>query len=43
LPVSATPQAFNLEKDQDYQMLLEDLPSSYAENEEYQEKISNQN
>jgi len=43
LPISATPQVFNLEKDVDYQTLLrEDLPNSYQESEEYQEKIAEQ-
>jgi hypothetical protein len=43
LPISATSQVFNLEKDADYRTLLrEDLPNSYSESEEYQEKIANQ-
>jgi hypothetical protein len=42
LPISATPQVFNLEKDADYQNLLEDLPNSYQESEEYQEKLAKQ-
>ena len=43
LPISATPQVFNLEKNVDYQTLLrQDLPDSYSESEEYQEKITNQ-
>lgn len=43
LPISATPEVFNLEKDVDYRVLLrDDLPQSYQENEEYVEKVSNQ-
>jgi len=43
LPISAIPSVFNLEKDPDYRVLLrDDLPNSYQENEEYQEKISEQ-
>lgn len=41
LPISATPQNFNLEKDIDYRVLLrDDLPNSYQENEEYLAKIA---
>jgi hypothetical protein len=40
LPISATPQVFNLEKDVDYRVLLrDDLPQSYQEHEEYLNKI----
>jgi hypothetical protein len=43
LPISATPQNFKLEKDVNYRTILsDDLPNSYADSEEYQEKISNQ-
>ena len=43
LPISATPQGLNLEKNQDYQALLrQDLPNSYQDSEEYQEKIAQQ-
>ena len=44
LPISATPQVLDLEKNQDYQTLLrQDLPDSYSGSEEYREKITNQN
>ena len=44
LPISATPNVFNLEKDVDYRVLLrDDLPSTYQDNEEYLEKITQQN
>jgi hypothetical protein len=44
LPISATPDHFDLEKDADYRTLLrDDLPNYYADDEEYQEKITNQN
>ena len=43
LPISATPKNFDLEKDTDYRVLLrDDLPNSYADNEEYQAKIATQ-
>lgn len=43
LPISAIPSVFNLEKDPDYRTLLrEDLPNSYSDSEEYQEKITEQ-
>ena len=43
LPISATPEVFDLEKDADYRVLLrEDLPQSYQEQEDYQSKIANQ-
>jgi len=43
LPISATPSNFDLEKDTDYRVLLrDDLPNSYADNEEYQAKIATQ-
>ena len=43
LPISATPNVFNLEKDVDYRVLLsDDLPNTYQDNEEYLEKITNQ-
>lgn len=41
LPISATPDVFDPEKDVDYRVLLrEDLPNYYADDEEYQEKIA---
>ena len=41
LPISATPQVFDLEKDVDYRVLLrDDLPGYYADSEEYQTKIT---
>ena len=44
LPISATPNVFNLEKDVDYRVLLrDDLPNTYQDNEEYLEKIAQQN
>jgi hypothetical protein len=44
LPISATPNVFNLEKDVDYRVLLrDDLPNFYEEQEEYREKISEGN
>ena len=44
LPISATPKNFDPEKDADYRVLLrEDLPNYYAEQEDYQEKIAQQN
>ena len=44
LPISATPNVFNLEKDVDYRILLRDiLPKFYQDNEEYLEKITQQN
>ena len=44
LPISATPNVFNLEKDVDYRVLLrDDLPNTYQDNEEYLEKITQQN
>ena len=44
LPIFATPDVFNLEKDVDYRVLLsEDLPNTYQDNEEYLEKITQQN
>lgn len=44
LPISATPNVFNLEKDVDYRVLLnDDLPNSYQDNEEYLEKIAQPN
>lgn len=44
LPISATPQSFDLEKDADYRMLLrEDLPNSYQDDEEYLEKVASGN
>lgn len=44
LPLSATPQVFDLEKDTDYRILLrDDLPNYYSEQEEYQAKIANDN
>lgn len=43
LPISAIPSVFDLEKDVNYQVLLScDLPNSYQDSEEYQEKITNQ-
>jgi hypothetical protein len=43
LPISAIPSVFDLEKDTDYRVLLrDDLPQSYQDNEEYQEKIARQ-
>lgn len=43
LPISATPNVFNPQKDVDYRLLLnEDLPNLYAEQEEYQTKIATQ-
>jgi hypothetical protein len=43
LPISAIPSVFKLKKDTNYQNLLkEDLPNSYQESEEYQEKIAEQ-
>ena len=43
LPISATPEVFDCEKDVDYRVLLrEDLPQSYQEQEEYQAKIATQ-
>ena len=43
LPISATPNVFNLEKDTNYRVLLrDDLPNSYQDSEEYQEKIAQQ-
>ena len=43
LPISATPDHFDLEKDADYRTLLrDDLPNYYADSEEYQEKIAQQ-
>ncbi|WP_147410547.1 hypothetical protein [endosymbiont GvMRE of Glomus versiforme] len=43
LPISATPEVFDPEKDIDYCVLLrEELPNSYADNEEYQKKITHQ-
>jgi len=43
LPINAIPSVFNLEKDQNYRVLLrDDLPSSYQDSEEYQEKITEQ-
>ena len=44
LPISATPNVFNLEKDVDYRVLLnDDLPNIYQDNEEYLEKITQPN
>ncbi|CAJ0641724.1 7788_t:CDS:2 [Entrophospora sp. SA101] len=44
LPIEATPQNFDCEKDADYRVLLrDDLPQSYADNEEYQTKITTDN
>ena len=44
LPISATPNVFNLEKDVDYRVLLrDDLPNSYQDNEEYLSKIESGN
>jgi hypothetical protein len=44
LPISATPKNFDPEKDADYRVLLrEDLPNYYAEQEDYQAKIAQQN
>jgi hypothetical protein len=44
LPISATPNVFDLEKDADYRVLLrEDLPNSYQDNEEYLSKIESGN
>jgi len=43
LPISATPEVFDCEKDADYRVLLrEDLPQSYQDHEKYQSKIANQ-
>ena len=43
LPISATPNALDLEKDADYRILLREvLPNSYADQEELQEKIANE-
>ena len=43
LPISATPAVFDCERDADYRILLrDDLPSYYAEQDEYQTKITNQ-
>jgi hypothetical protein len=43
LPISAIPSVFDLEKDTDYRVLLrDDLPQSYQDSEEYQEKIISQ-
>jgi len=40
LPISATPDVFNLEKDVDYRVLLrDDLPNFYQDNEEYLAKL----
>lgn len=42
LPINATPQNFDLERDVDYRVLMrDDLPRSYYESEEYQTKITN--
>lgn len=44
LPISATPNVFDLEKDVDYRVLLrDDLPNSYQDNEEYLSKIESGN
>ena len=44
LPISATPEVFDLEKDVDYRVLLrDDLPNFYQENEDYQTKITQGN
>ena len=43
LPISAIPSVFKLEKSPDYLNLLRaDLPNSYSESEEYQEKVAEQ-
>jgi hypothetical protein len=43
LPISATPAVFDCERDVDYRVLLrDDLPNYYAQNDDYQEKITNQ-
>lgn len=43
LPLDASSKNLNLAKDLDYRLLLnDDLPAYYADNEEYQEKMSNQ-
>jgi len=43
LPISAIPKIFSLEKDADYLNLLRaNLPNSYSESEEYQEKVAEQ-
>ena len=40
LPISATPNVFNLEKDVDYRILLrDDLPNTYQDNEDYLAKL----
>jgi hypothetical protein len=44
LPISAIPSVFDLEKDVEYRMILRDYtPNNYADNEEYQNKITNDN
>ena len=44
LPISATPNVFNLAKDADYLVLVrDDLPNFYQDNEEYQAKITDGN
>ena len=44
LPISATPQNFDLEKDVEYRLILRDYtPQNYADHEEYLEKITNDN
>src|ERR1700722_1791107 len=42
LPISATPNVFDLEKDVNYRILLRtDTPQYYYDNEDYQAKITN--
>ena len=44
LPISAISKNFDLEKDVEYRMILRDYtPQSYADNEEYQSKITSDN